>query len=58
MISFIGNVQLQIESIDNKEGLEHEGMEGILRRFHIYDLVECQDPNGNTPLSEAGGKCI
>ncbi len=31
-------------------------MGGIIRRRHVYDIIDCEDPNGNTPLSEAAGR--
>ena len=35
--------------------VEDEEMKEIIRRYNIHEAVDCQDPNGNTPLSEAAG---
>ncbi len=45
----------QVEQADDKDGLSKEDMGGIIRRCHVYEIIECEDPNGNTPLSEAAG---
>ena len=47
---------LQVEECDDKDDIEREGMGGIIRRRHLYEIIDCEDPNGNTPLSECAGQ--
>ena len=50
---------LQVVEADDQEEIAYDGIGEILRRRHIYEIIECEDLHGNTPLSEAAGKiCI
>lgn len=44
----------QVENLDNQNGVSHDDIGRITRRIHQMAVVECQDANDNTPLSEAG----
>ena len=39
--------------MDDKNGVPTDQLGMIARRKHIFDLVECEDANNNTPFSEA-----
>ena len=39
--------------MDDKNGVPRDEFGAIARRKHIHDIVECEDPNSNTPFSEA-----
>merc|ERR1712179_896208 len=43
----------EVEALDDKNGIPRDEMGTIKRRKHIFDIVECEDANENTPLSEA-----
>ncbi len=49
------NFILKVVAQDDTEGLSHDGIDEIIRRLNIYDLINCVDSNGNTPLLEAAG---
>ena len=42
--------------MDEKKGLGTDTVGMSLRRQHRYNMIECCDANGNTPLSEASSK--
>ena len=44
----------QVDEIDNQNGVPTDEIGRITRRIHQMAVVECQDANDNTPLSEAG----
>ena len=43
----------QIAEIDDKKGFDTDTVGMCLCRKHRYNMIECVDANGNTPLSEA-----
>ncbi|XP_066303591.1 IQ motif and ankyrin repeat domain-containing protein 1-like [Branchiostoma lanceolatum] len=45
----------EVEELDNKNNVPHDMMGRTLRAKHILNMVECEDANNNTPLSEAAG---
>ena len=42
-----------MEALDDKNGILTDEVGTIARAKHIFDIVECEDANNNTPLSEA-----
>ncbi len=47
----------QVCEADDREGIGHDEIGKALRERHLFAVVECEDPNGNSPLSEAAGTC-
>ncbi|XP_078485832.1 IQ motif and ankyrin repeat domain-containing protein 1-like [Ciona intestinalis] len=45
----------EVSQLDDKNGIPKDEIGMIARRCHQMAVVECQDANENTPLSEAGG---
>ncbi|XP_035671647.1 putative IQ motif and ankyrin repeat domain-containing protein isoform X1 [Branchiostoma floridae] len=45
----------EVEELDNKNNVPNDMMGRALRAKHILNMVECEDANNNTPLSEAAG---
>ena len=39
--------------MDDDNQIEREGHGETLRQRHLLEIVECEDANGNTPVSEA-----
>ena len=48
------NLCLQVKEQDDKDGVGDDVIGRNLRSKHIMGVVECEDANENTPLSEAG----
>ena len=42
-----------MKDFDDKKGVGHDVIGRALRQKHEMALIECEDPNKNTPLSEA-----
>ncbi|KAK2170227.1 hypothetical protein NP493_1134g01036 [Ridgeia piscesae] len=49
----IKNVLKEVEELDSKNEVPRDRVGNAVRERHLLDLVECEDANGNTPLSEA-----
>jgi len=47
--------RLQVADRDNLDGVPSDDIGYIVRQQHLMSVVECEDANGNTPLSEASG---
>ncbi len=47
----------KVVDLDNKSGVGDDVIGRSLRTKHIMAVVECEDANENTPLSEAASKC-
>ena len=43
----------KVENDDDKQGIGTDPMGLAIRAKHQLDMVDCEDANGNTPLSEA-----
>ncbi|KAK3583241.1 hypothetical protein CHS0354_015422 [Potamilus streckersoni] len=43
----------EVSGLDDKNGIGHDVIGRNLRSKHLMNIVECDDANGNTPLSEA-----
>ncbi|KAL3869152.1 hypothetical protein ACJMK2_041866 [Sinanodonta woodiana] len=43
----------EVSGLDDKNGIGHDVIGRNLRNKHLMNIVECDDANGNTPLSEA-----
>ena len=46
----------QVEKCDDELGIGHDTVGMAKRKRHQMDMIDCEDANGNTPLSEAAGK--
>ncbi|KAI8521319.1 IQ motif and ankyrin repeat domain-containing protein 1 [Branchiostoma belcheri] len=44
-----------VEELDNKNNVPNDMSGRAIRAKHLLDVVECEDANNNTPLSEAAG---
>ena len=44
-----------MSDLDSKNGIAHDEIGRVVRRNHQMAVLECEDANGNTPLSEAAG---
>lgn len=42
-----------MDAQDTKDGIPHTENGMVLRAKHQLAIINCEDPNGNTPLSEA-----
>ncbi|KAI0224680.1 putative IQ motif and ankyrin repeat domain-containing protein [Lamellibrachia satsuma] len=49
----IKNVLKEVEELDNKNEVPQDRVGKAKRERHLLDLIECEDANGNTALSEA-----
>ncbi|XP_039267786.2 IQ motif and ankyrin repeat domain-containing protein 1-like [Styela clava] len=47
------NILKEVSNLDTKNGVPNDEMGKVIRRNHMIAVTECQDANGNTPLSEA-----
>lgn len=45
----------EVEKCDDEAGIGHDSIGLVKRKKHLQDMIDCEDPNGNTPLSEASG---
>ncbi|CAL1536697.1 unnamed protein product, partial [Lymnaea stagnalis] len=52
-VGVIKQILKEVSDIDDKNGLGNDVIGRSLRTKHIMALVECEDPNGNSALSEA-----
>ncbi|PIK40842.1 putative IQ motif and ankyrin repeat domain-containing protein [Apostichopus japonicus] len=43
----------EVDAQDTKDGIPHTENGMVLRAKHQLAIINCEDPNGNTPLSEA-----
>lgn len=41
---------------DNKQGVGNDVIGKAVRARHLQEVVECEDANENTPVSEAASK--
>lgn len=46
----------QVVDADNKKGIGNDVIGKALRARHLQNVVECEDANENTPISEAASK--
>ena len=46
----------QVEELDNKNEVSRDRVGKAKRERHLLDLIECEDANGNTALSEAASE--
>ncbi|XP_019620264.1 PREDICTED: putative IQ motif and ankyrin repeat domain-containing protein [Branchiostoma belcheri] len=49
------SVLKEVEELDNKNNVPNDMSGRAIRAKHLLDVVECEDANNNTPLSEAAG---
>ena len=45
----------QVRDLDDKNGIATDSMGLAVRAKHELDMIDCEDANNNTPLSEAAG---
>ena len=43
----------KVSVVDDRLGVGHDDMGKALRARHQLGIIDCEDANGNTPLSEA-----
>nr|XP_014348759.1 PREDICTED: putative IQ motif and ankyrin repeat domain-containing protein LOC642574 homolog [Latimeria chalumnae] len=48
-------IMKEVSELDSKDGVGWDERGKLIRFRHKMNMVECTDPNGNTPLSEAAG---
>ena len=46
----------KVSDIDTKNNIGHDVIGKSLRTKHMMSVIDCEDPNGNTPLSEAASR--
>ena len=47
-----------MKEIDDKNDVGHDIIGRAIRNKHAMALIECEDANSNTPLSEASSKLV
>ena len=45
-----------MKEVDDKKGIGHDVIGRGLRQKHEMALIECADPNNNSPVSEASSR--
>ena len=48
----------QVSDLDDKAGIGHDETGKAIRARHQLSIVDCEDANGNTPLSEAASTIL
>ena len=48
----------QVSDLDDKTGIGHDETGKAIRARHQLSIVDCEDANGNTPLSEAASTVL
>ena len=57
VIDMISVVSLQISNLDNEAGIGNDVIGQALRNRHKMAIINCEDANENTPISEAASQC-
>ena len=57
VIDMISAVSLQISNLDNEAGIGNDVIGQALRNRHKMAIINCEDANENTPISEAASQC-
>lgn len=55
-ITFTSLLILQVKELDDKNNIGNDVIGKNLRDRHLLAIVECEDANENTPISEAASK--
>lgn len=54
----IENLLKEVSKLDDTLNIGHDVVGKALRNKHQIELIDCEDPHGNTPLSEASSKFV
>lgn len=52
------SVHSEVVEVDNKNNIGNDVIGKALRTRHLMSIIECEDANGNTPLSEAASESV
>jgi len=48
----------KVIDLHNKEGVPNDAIGNALRNKRLMNIVECEDANNNTPMSEAASELL